>query len=125
MSDEHEILDDEMNPPVAISSKRRFSYLRYTLSYLFLMLTVGPLFVKYIFQMNVGWGKLLIVSSLYVGYALIVSLIFLGFTYLLKKNGSEKSIEKVEHPLWFRILENCFYSWVVIIFVVYIGIKFL
>ena len=123
MSDENDILDEGLNNSEPEIGKKKFNYLKYTFSYIFLMVTVGALMAKIMFNMNPIWERLMFVSFIYIVYAMIVSSIFVFGTYFYRKFISQQAVNKDDHPIWFRILEKGFYSWCCIIVIVYLGIK--
>ena len=124
MDKEDDILDDVLNKDQEEGGKERINYYQYVFIYSFLFLTVGPLFVKYIFQLNIGWWQLLIESSKYIGYAIGLSCIYIIGTMIYQRYVSKDS-KIPRHPLWFRFLDGVFVCWVLILLVVYIGERYI
>lgn len=123
MSEEYDVLDEDYEVEKGKEKARKFNYTKYTISYLFLMITIGALLTKIMSNFALKPYHLLLGSLFYISFGIIMSLIFEGLTFINRKFISKKPPKKDIHPTWFRILETCFYTWCVIVFVTYFGNK--
>ena len=119
MSDENDLLDEDYNIKKGVAQEKKFNYTKYSFSYIFLMITIGALVTKIMRSVDLKFWQLLMGSLAFISFGMIMSLIFEGGKFVYGKLISQKPLKKDVHPIWFRILETCFYTWCVIIFVMY------
>jgi len=111
----HEILDQED------FKEKVFNYQNPTIIYLSLMVIIGMLMTKIMFQEELTYLHLLVGAFTYFLIAFIISLIQELLTTVYYQ------IRKLErnrvHPIWFRLLEATFYIWSIILILTFVGNK--
>ena len=117
------LLDEDYDLKKGEEQKKKFNYLKYSFSYVFLMITIGALVAKKMKNVDLKLIDMLLGSLAFIAFGMIMSLIYEGLMFVYRKYISNKPPKKDSHPIWFRILETCFYTWCVIIFVTYFGNK--
>ena len=120
---ENEILDDNFKSNDKTEKSEGLNYLKYTLTYIFLMLIVGSLLTKLMTSFHDSYWFLLKGAFVYIAIAFVLGLIQEGINYLYRTITN--TALKNKHPIWFRFLETCFYIWCVIIIVTFVYNKLL
>jgi hypothetical protein len=125
MSGENDLLDEDYEPNKEVEQKEKFNYTKYSISYIFLMITIGALLSKIMSVYPLKPYLMFMGSIIYISFGMIISLTYEGLRFVFNKFISKKPLKEDIHPTWFRILENCFYAWCVIVLVTYFGNKVL
>lgn len=123
MMNENEILDDALDPEEHADKPKNINYTKYSITYIFLMLLIGSLLTKVMSGFDRSYFYLIVGAFSYIVIAFILALIQQGINLLYRKFVKKASEKMPEHPIWFRLLESCFYTWCVIVLVTFVGNK--
>ena len=111
---EDQLLDDEFQRSKPPEKKASFNYVKYSFSYLFLMIAVSFFLHKY----QQRWESEIMKNFMNAYFLISMSVVFAflreGLSLFYWSAFSEKKRLKVKHPFWFRVLELSFYCWCVL-----------